>query len=296
MDTESKYKNRAVDTEAGHRSLEISVKCGSMSDIMLGRESREIVGEHRAYGVDTELFSLAVAAALRIPTSGIGTLSEKRVHAALKYYVQPDMKKHEVKICGFVSDALSEDGVFEIQTGAFRRLSGKLDVLLKSGTVTVVYPVICEKTLYTTDTDTGETSVRKSPKKRTVYNVFSELYALRRFLPSTNLRLRLITLKADEHRAVRTHVSKAGKKRALTVSSDLIPTVICDDVTLCSYTDYLNLLPSDLPDVFTSSDLSYRLKISRSLSSTMLLILTDLSVVERIGKSGRSYLYRVTPK
>lgn len=243
--------------------------------------------------MDNELFALAVEAALRIPTSGIGTLSEKKVHAALKYYVQPDNTKHEVKLNGFVSDALSDVGVFEIQTREFYRLSKKLERLLENITVTVVYPIISEKTLYLTDSETGEVTVRKSPKRMNVYNVFGELYAIRKFIASKNLRLRLITLAAEEHRVIKARTSKRGRKKVEALSSETVPTEIYDDITLSAAEDYAKLLPYDLPTPFTSADIASACRCSRSYASVMLLVLTELKVVERIGKTGKSYLYRV---
>ncbi len=244
--------------------------------------------------MDTELFDLAVAAALRIPSSGIGTLSEKKVHAALKYYVQPDKEKHEIKNCGFVSDALSDDGVFEIQTRGFYRLCKKLTVLLESSTVTLVFPIISKKLLYLTDADTGEVTVRKSTKRMTPYHVFPELYGIRKFITSKKLRLRLITLETEEHRVIRIKTSKKGRKKAETLSSETVPTRLIDDTTLSSASDYEAFLPSVLPELFTSAEYASICKISRELSGLTLLILTELGVVKRIGKAGNAYVYKAT--
>ena len=242
--------------------------------------------------MDTELFALAVEAALRIPSSGIGTLSEKKVHAALKYYVQPDNTKHEVKLSGYVSDALSEDGVFEIQTRGLYRLSKKLDTFLPLCKVTVIYPIISEKLLYITDSETGETTVRKSTKKMTRYDVLEELYGIRSFIKSQNLRLRLITISAEEHRIVRTRVSKKGRKKVETLSSETVPTLLHNDITFISPADYSQLLPDRLPDEFTSADFSSACKMHRSAASLALLVLNELEVVKRIGKIGNAYLYK----
>lgn len=37
--------------------------------------------------------------------SGIGTLGERSLHAVLKYWIEPDERRHEVKLpCGLVAD------------------------------------------------------------------------------------------------------------------------------------------------------------------------------------------------
>lgn len=243
--------------------------------------------------MDSELFELAVQAAMRIPTSGIGTLAEKRIHAALKYYVQPDKALHEARRLGFVIDALSSDGgVFEIQTRAFNRLSKKSEALLKLGTFTVVYPIIAEKILYITDIDTGEVTVRKSPRHASAYDVFNELYKIRKYILSENFRLRIITLGAEEYRTVRRSRSKKGRLCTEKLTSETVPTELYDDITLSSGSDYSRFLPSGLPSVFTSADFAASCKIKRSTAATALLLLTELKLAERIGKKGNAYLYR----
>ena len=47
---------------------------------------------------------------------GIGTLGEKTLHSAVKYYFQPDPDMREVPVGPFVADALVDGGVVEVQT------------------------------------------------------------------------------------------------------------------------------------------------------------------------------------
>ena len=58
---------------------------------------------------------------------GIGTLSEKTLHAVLKRYYEPYGDNHEVKIGGYVADIVGEHGIIEIQTRNFDRLRKKLE-------------------------------------------------------------------------------------------------------------------------------------------------------------------------
>ena len=60
--------------------------------------------------------------------SGIGTLGERSLHAVLKYWIEPDERRHEVKLpCGLVADIYDGERVVEIQTGSLYQLRGKLD-------------------------------------------------------------------------------------------------------------------------------------------------------------------------
>ena len=47
---------------------------------------------------------------------GIGTLSEKTVHAVLKYYYEPDSSHHEIPLEKSVADVFTGAEVIEIQT------------------------------------------------------------------------------------------------------------------------------------------------------------------------------------
>ena len=80
---------------------------------------------------------------------------------------------------------------------------------------------------------------------------------------------------------------KVGSHRYDRVPLDLYDEVILDDVR-----DYAQLLPVDLPDEFTARDLADAAHIHIDLARETLLLLYELGIVARIGKSGKAYLYR----
>jgi len=57
---------------------------------------------------------------------GIGTLSEKTVHAVMKNYYAPDTDMHEIPIENFVADIYTGQEIIEIQTRAFNKMRRKL--------------------------------------------------------------------------------------------------------------------------------------------------------------------------
>lgn len=96
--------------------------------------------------MDQEAFASACAwAAARLGQGGIGTLGEKSLHAALKYYFEPCPENHEQPLGGFVADAVGEHGVIEIQSRSLFKLIPKLDAFLEACPVTVVHPLIGKK-------------------------------------------------------------------------------------------------------------------------------------------------------
>ena len=76
---------------------------------------------------------------------GIGTLSEKTVHAILKNYIEPDEDYQEIPIENYVADIYRDGEIIEIQTRQFNKLRNKLTTFLSLYPVTIVYPIPREK-------------------------------------------------------------------------------------------------------------------------------------------------------
>lgn len=120
--------------------------------------------------IDEERFERAKNRVIGIARErqGIGTLSEKTVHAVLKNYYAPDTDMHEIPIENYVADIYTGSEIIEIQTGLFNAMRKKLDTFLPLYPVTIVYPIPHIKWLSWIDEETGETSPkRKSPNTAT---------------------------------------------------------------------------------------------------------------------------------
>ena len=218
----------------------------------------------------------------------IGELSEKTVHAVLKEYYAPGKENQEVRIGRFFADICIEEEIIEIQTAHFDKLRGKLNAFLQDYVVTVVYPIPHEKYMIWVDPETGELSrKRKSPKTGTPYVVFRELYKIKPFLTHPNLRIRLVLFDAEEYRMLNgwSHDKKKGSTRF-----DRLPTGLFDEIYLERKEDYLQFVPYEL-EHFTSAQFAKCTKMTRNSATTVLNILYDLGVVERVGKEGNAYLY-----
>ena len=61
-------------------------------------------------------------------SGGIGTLSEKKMHSVIKYFIEPDASKHESRVGNSIVDVKNESGVFEVQTASFNVLRKKTAV------------------------------------------------------------------------------------------------------------------------------------------------------------------------
>ncbi len=220
---------------------------------------------------------------------GIGTLSEKTVHAILKNYYEPDEDRQEIPIENYVADIYANGEIIEIQTRQFDKMRGKLAAFLPLYPVTIVYPIPHEKWIIWIDEDTGTLSrKRKSPKKGSPYAVFPELYKIKMFLKNPNLHLRLVFLDMEEYKLLNGW-SKDKKKGASRY--DRIPTKLVQEIEIDDPRDFLQFVPYELEGAFTSRDFAKAAHIPLSLAQVVLNILFHLETVTRVGKKGQLYLY-----
>ncbi|MCI8432993.1 MAG: hypothetical protein HFH83_07360 [Lachnospiraceae bacterium] len=222
---------------------------------------------------------------------GIGTLSEKTVHAILKNYYEPDEDRQEIPIEKYVADIYANGEIIEIQTRQFNKMRNKLTAFLPLYPVTIVYPIPFEKWIIWVDEETGELSrKRKSPVRGNPYIAFVELYKIKMFLKDPNLRLRLVLMNMEEYKLLNgwSRDRKRGASRY-----DRIPVELVQEIEINCVQDYMQFVPSELEGTFTSKEFAAAAHISVTLSQTVLNILYHVGIVTRTGKKGNQYLYDV---
>ncbi len=221
---------------------------------------------------------------------GIGTLSEKTLHAVVKHYLEPNEDYHEVPLEGYVADIFRNECVIEIQTAHFNVLRRKLDKFLPLYPVTIVYPIPATKWVIWVDPETGEeVSRRKSPKKGSPYQAFKELYRIKQYLKHPNLRIHFLFMDVEETKIL--DGWSYDKKRGAT-KYDRIPKELVDEMLFERVEDYRMMIPVELTE-FTTKDYATRAKIPLAHAQTALNIFYYLGLVERIGKQGNAYIYEV---
>lgn len=222
---------------------------------------------------------------------GIGTLSEKTVHAILKNYYEPDEDHQEIPIENYVADIYRDGEIIEIQTRQFNRMRDKLNTFLSLYPVTIIYPIPRQKWLIWIDEESGELSQkRKSPSRGTPYIAFEELYKIKIYLKDPNLRIKLVMMDIEEYKMLNGW-SKDKKKGS--TRYDRIPLEIVEEIDIKCREDYMQLVPYELPAEFTSKEFASSAHINISLAQTALNILYHVGILTRIGKRGNQYLYTV---
>lgn len=226
--------------------------------------------------------------------AGIGTLGEKTLHAVLKDYFQEDTQFQEFTVDGYVADVVRGGEIVEIQTRDLYRLAPKISTFLVENRVTVVHPIALTKTVFWMDPETGECiSQRKSNKKGKVIDVLPELYGLRQFLANEKFRVCILLLNVNEYRVLDGY-GKDKKKRATKL--DRYPTALIDEIYLENAEDYRRFLPDELSEEFASSDFRIAAKCDTFTAQRSLNILSQLGILECIGRKGRQKAYMISDR
>lgn len=231
----------------------------------------------------------------------IGTMSESILHHCLKNYVDENVDNHEVFIENYFADIQNGNEITEIQTKSLYKLKPKLNAFLENYDVCVVYPLIRNKWITYMDVKDvkscsfdfetfKEGKIRKSPLKCNIYDVFEELYGIKDYLTSKNIKVHIFDM--DILQINSTKPIKNGRRKPYS-RLNKIPLGINDIYTIDRYEDWLQFLPLELGEEFTSKDFSACCNISSYQSSLSLRVMNDIGVVERVGKKGRCYLYNI---
>jgi hypothetical protein len=220
----------------------------------------------------------------------IGLLNEKPLHAALKEWYRRDGDEVEAPLEGFVVDLVRDGLLIEIQTRGFASMRRKLDRLLDSHQIRLVYPVGAEKWIVKLDDGGQEESRRRSPKRGISADVCAELVSFPSLLSHPNFALEVALIEEEE---IRRPDVKKGWRRGGYVIEERRLVDVRETVELDSPERLLDLIPDGLPDPFTSADLADGLGRSRHLAQEVAYCLRVSGAVESVGRDRRGILYRL---
>ena len=236
---------------------------------------------------DTARFTAAVEKAQNRVTEGIGTLNEKCIHSALKYYFANDYD-HEAKIGSFYADIVTENGIYEIQTSSFSRLNKKLEAMLAACHVTVVYPYEKRTKTISADEKSGEVITAGNYRYNNSYTkLFLELYRIKSFLTDPNLTICIAELDIERVN----YADPKTKRRRGRGRYTKTPRALRREIYLEKPEDYAIFLPDDLPEEFTVKE--FQNYVRATDAKLMLEILSCMGIVEKRGKIRNADLYRV---
>lgn len=223
-------------------------------------------------------------------SSGIGTLNEAPLHAALKaWYAAPDAR-FEVPLDGYVIDIMQDDLLVEIQTRSFISMKRKLHALTAADyNVRLVYPVALEKWIVKLADDNGTVgSRRRSPRRGSYAQVFAELVSFPRLMLHPNFTLEVLLIQEEE---VRRYDGKSWRRRGWRTDQRRLIDVV-DYRRFETPADLGALLPEALPEHFTTTDVAQTMRVTKRLAGQICYCLREMDAIVQEGKRSRSYLYR----
>jgi hypothetical protein len=225
----------------------------------------------------------------QVEMRGIGLLNEKPLHASLKqWYAQPG-DRFEVAVDGFVIDVVRDDLLIEIQTRNFSSIKTKLNKLVRSHQVRLIYPIVHEKWIVRPATAGGKVMRRKSPKRGRLEDLFWELVSIPQLLSHPNFSLEVLMIRQEEVR--RYEGKRRWRRRGWVIEARQLLEVM-DQRLFAESADWLRFLPEGL-ESFTTCDLATGIAAGRDLAQKMAYCLREGRMIELIGKRGRANLYRV---
>jgi len=219
----------------------------------------------------------------------VAVLNEKPLHAALKtWYAQPG-DRLESCVDGFVVDIVRGDLLIEIQTGNFPAIKRKLTKLAARHPVRLVYPIAQDKWIVKlAEGGHGQASRRRSPKRGAFEHLFEELVSFPRLLLNPSFSIELLLVQEEE---IRRHDAIRGWRRNGWVTQERRLLRVVGRQLFKGPEDLHSVLPSTLPDPFTTTDLAHALARPRRLAQKIVYCLRLIGCITQIGKTGGSILY-----
>lgn len=216
-------------------------------------------------------------------------MQESSLHASIKTWFNQDVNQQEVYIDGFLIDAVCKDLLVEIQTRSFYQLKAKLSTLLKNYKVRVAHPIAAEKWIIYLPAD-GDKAIkrRKSPKHGRYEHLFHELVYISQFVFNPNFSIEILLTHEEE---IRRDDGRGSWRRKGWSIIDRRLIEVTDQVILSSVNDYQLFLPDNLPQPFTTRNLSISLHIPHRLAQKMAYCLRSMDIISISDKRGRENLY-----
>jgi hypothetical protein len=224
----------------------------------------------------------------------VGLRNEKPLHAALKaWYAQPG-DRFEVPVDGYLINIVRGDLLVEIQTRGLVALRSKLETLLEAHRVRVVLPIAAEKWVVRLSQDVPEPlGRRKSPIRGSMADLFCELVSFPRLVACPGFSLEVLLIHEEEAR--RQGLGRNWRRRGWGTAERRLLSVV-DRRVVETAADLAALIPSALPEPFTTAGLAQAIDRPLPTAQKMAYCLRHLGVIMPVGKEGKAVRYVRAPQ
>ena len=220
----------------------------------------------------------------------IGSLNEGALHRTLKELKTEKGDEIECHVDGYIVDIKKADRIVEIQTSNLHRVVPKFCNLMRNHPLQLVYPIAARTTIIKSMED-GSVQKRKSPKRGTIYDIFSALVSAPTIISNPNFSLEVPLIHEAQVRVFDSN--KAWRKRHwVIVERRLIESL--NTYWFVDPSDLWLLFAKQLPPQFSTKIVAENVRITRRLAQQALYCLRLCGAVNIIGKNGNERIYQAS--
>jgi hypothetical protein len=198
----------------------------------------------------------------------------------------------EQRVGRFRIDVVQPERLVEIQLASLSAIRDKIAVLLKKHQVLIVKPVIVTKHLVKRSRAGGRVvSRRRSPKQRTLLDMFEELVHFTRVFPHRRLALDVLLVEIEEWRYPGHGRRRWRRDNDHQVEDQRLINVL-DVHQFRTAADLCRMLPASLPQPFHTGHLADGLGVERWIAQRMAYCLRQTGAIQSVGKLRGAWLYK----
>jgi hypothetical protein len=217
---------------------------------------------------------------------------ETSLHRQLKERYAVDGALVEQKFGRYRIDVVQANRLVEIQLASLTAIRDKIAALVKTNNVLLVKPIVARKTLVKLGRAGGvEISRRRSPRQRTLLDLFEELVHFTRVFPHRRLTLEVLLVEIDEYRYPG-HGRRRWRRENDHVVADQKLTSVVEVHQFRTRADLCRLLPASLPQPFHTGHLADGLGVERWIAQRMAYCLRETGAIQSVGKLRGAWLYK----
>lgn len=224
---------------------------------------------------------------------------ETTLHRQLKALYAPDTGQLEVRLGDFRIDAVRENRLIEIQASSLGAIRRKIRTLLADHDVLVVKPLAARKLLVKRPAPARgrgrrqrplEPEVRRlSPLKEGFLHFFADLVYFVDVFPHPRLVIDIVLTEQEELRQMLARPRWGRNYRIV----DRRLVAVAGRHTLQTASDLVGLLPSGLPDPFTSADLARVAAVPRWLAQKVTYCLRQTGAATAVERRRAGWSYTI---
>jgi hypothetical protein len=216
---------------------------------------------------------------------------ETTLHRQLKERYAIDGALMEQRVGRYRIDVVQRDQLVEVQLASLTAIRDKIAALLKTHDVLVVKPIIAGKVLIKRRRRGGHVvSRRRSPKRRTLLDLFDELVHFTRVFPHRRLTLEVPLVEIEEWRYPGHGRRRWRRDDDFQIEDQRLVEVIAIH-KFHAAADLCQMLPPSLPKPFHTGHIADGLGVERWVAQRMAYCLRQTGAVQSVGKQRGAWLY-----